>query len=71
MSKHGTSDMLIWGREFSRRAGEYYMEVPGDPEVYARERILALTEYVSQIHRWTPPFVKRSFDDGEKVGLQP
>jgi mono/diheme cytochrome c family protein len=49
MSKHGTSDMLIWGREFSRKAGEYYMEVPGDPEVYARERILALTEYVSQI----------------------
>jgi hypothetical protein len=20
-------------------------------------------------HRWTPPFVKRSFDDGEKVKL--
>jgi mono/diheme cytochrome c family protein len=49
VTRHGTSDMLIWGREYSRKAGEYFMEAPGDPEAYARARILALTEYISQI----------------------
>ncbi len=46
---HGTSDMLIWGNYYKRKAGDTYMEVPGDPEVYARARILALTEYLSRV----------------------
>jgi hypothetical protein len=43
---HGTRDMPIWGREYSavnsaRSPYPYY-----DNEAFAREKILALTEYI-------------------------
>jgi len=46
---HGPRDMPIWGSDYRGRAGEYYLDVPYDPDVYARARILALTEYVYRL----------------------
>ena len=46
---HGEREMPIWGDAYKRKAGNYYWEVPGDPEVYARARILALIEYMSRL----------------------
>ncbi len=46
---HGTRDMPVWGRDYRIKAGEYYAEMPYDPEVYVRSRILALAEYMSRL----------------------
>ncbi|MBH9577234.1 c-type cytochrome [Inhella proteolytica] len=46
---HGTRDMPVWGREYRLQAGEYYGELPYDPEAYVRARILTLIEYVHRI----------------------
>ncbi len=46
---HGSRDMPVWGREYSIKAGEYYMDVPYNQEAYVRGRILALAEYLSRI----------------------
>jgi mono/diheme cytochrome c family protein len=46
---HGTRDMPIWGQDYSIKAAEYYMDVPYNPEVYVRSRILALAEYLSRL----------------------
>lgn len=46
---HGTREMPVWGREYRVKAGEYYMEVPYDPEVYVRGRILALIDYINRL----------------------
>lgn len=48
---HGTRDMPIWGREYSMRAAEYYMEIPYDPDRYVRSRILALAEYLYRLQK--------------------
>ncbi len=48
---HGSRDMPIWGQDYKVRAGEYYMDVPYDPEVYVRTRILALIEYVNRLQQ--------------------
>jgi mono/diheme cytochrome c family protein len=47
--EHGTRDMPIWGREYSVKAAEYYMDVPYNQEAYVRARILVLLEYVSRL----------------------
>jgi mono/diheme cytochrome c family protein len=47
--EHGTRDMPIWGREYSIKAAEYYMDVPYNQEAYVRARILNLLEYVSRL----------------------
>lgn len=47
--EHGTRDMPIWGREYSIKAAEYYMDVPYNQEAYVRARILTLLEYVSRL----------------------
>jgi mono/diheme cytochrome c family protein len=49
VAEHGTRDMPVWGREYSIKAGEYYMDVPYNQEAYVRGRILALAEYLSRI----------------------
>lgn len=49
VAAHGTRDMPIWGREYSIKAGEYYMDVPYNQEGYVRARILALAEYLNRI----------------------
>ena len=46
---HGTRDMPIWGRDYRVQAGEYYVDVPYDPAVYARTRILALVDYLARM----------------------
>jgi len=46
---HGTADMPIWGQRYRAQAPEVMLDVPYDPEVYVRTRILALTEYVSRL----------------------
>ncbi|MDT3679109.1 MAG: cytochrome c [Burkholderiaceae bacterium] len=48
---HGSRDMPIWGQDYKIRAGEYYMDIPYDPEVYVRTRILALVEYINRLQR--------------------
>lgn len=46
---HGTSDMPVWGQDYRVQAGEYYVDVPYNPEVYVRTRILSLIEYLSRL----------------------
>jgi mono/diheme cytochrome c family protein len=46
---HGTSDMPVWGQDYRVQAGEYYVDVPYNPEVYVRTKILALVEYLSRL----------------------
>jgi mono/diheme cytochrome c family protein len=46
---HGSSDMPVWGQDYKVQAGEYYVDVPYNPEVYVRTRILSLIEYLSRI----------------------
>lgn len=50
---HGQRDMPVWGREYGIKAAEAaYMDspyVPYPPEMFVRSRILALTEYISQL----------------------
>jgi mono/diheme cytochrome c family protein len=46
---HGTRDMPVWGQDYRVQAATYFMELPYDPEVYVRTRILALAEYLSRI----------------------
>lgn len=46
---HGSRDMPVWGREYKLQAGEYYVDVPYDPDAYVRARILALLEYINRL----------------------
>lgn len=49
---HGSRDMPIWGKVFSEeriKAGEHYVDVPYDMEMYARSRILAVIDYLNRI----------------------
>lgn len=46
---HGSRDMPVWGLDYRIQAGEYYMDVPYDPEAYVRTRILALLEYINRL----------------------
>jgi len=46
---HGSRDMPVWGREYRIKAGEYYVDVPYDPEAYVRTHVLALIEYINRL----------------------
>jgi mono/diheme cytochrome c family protein len=49
---HGDRDMPVWGRDYSQesaKAGEYYLDVPYDMEMYVRSRILALIDYLNRL----------------------
>lgn len=49
---HGTRDMPIWGRDYSMEgvaAAEYYIDVPYNMEMYTRNRILSLIDYLNRI----------------------
>jgi mono/diheme cytochrome c family protein len=46
---HGGRDMPIWGKDYSVKAAEYYMDVPYDHEAFVRARILSLIEYVNRL----------------------
>jgi mono/diheme cytochrome c family protein len=46
---HGTREMPIWGADYRAKGAEYYMGTPFNPDLYARARIFALTEYVYRL----------------------
>lgn len=49
---HGSRDMPIWGKDYSREkveAGEYYFDTPYSMETYVRARILSLIDYLNRI----------------------
>ena len=46
---HGSRDMPSWGTAYRIQAGEYYMDVPYDPEAYVRVRVLSLIEYINRL----------------------
>ena len=49
---HGKRDMPIWGRTYfseNTRAGEYYVDVPYNMEMYVRSRIMALIDYLNRV----------------------
>ena len=49
---HGSRDMPIWGKAYSAetvRAGEHYVDMPYNMEMYVRARILSLIDYLSRI----------------------
>jgi mono/diheme cytochrome c family protein len=46
---HGTREMPIWGADYRAKGAEYYTGTPFDPELYARARIFALTDYVYRL----------------------
>ena len=48
---HGARDMPIWGKDYQRKAAEYYIDVNYDPEAYVRTRILALIDYLNRLQR--------------------
>jgi mono/diheme cytochrome c family protein len=49
VAEHGTRDMPVWGREYSVKAAEYYLDVPYNQEAYVRAHILTLLEYLSRL----------------------
>lgn len=51
LSSHGQREMPIWGNAYRVVAGEYYVDVPYNPEVFVRSRILALIEYISRLQK--------------------
>lgn len=46
---HGSRDMPVWGTDYRVKAAEYYMDMPYDPEIYVRTRILSLIEYINRL----------------------
>jgi mono/diheme cytochrome c family protein len=52
LQAHGPRDMPIWGLDYqARAANSFYLDVPYDPEVYVRSRVLALVEYVNRLQQ--------------------
>jgi len=49
VAAHGSREMPIWGRDYRIQGAEYFMDVPYDPEVYVRTRLLWLVEYLSRL----------------------
>jgi len=48
-SGHGSRDMPVFGTDYKLKAAEYYGDMPYDPEVYVRGRILSLVEYLNRL----------------------
>jgi mono/diheme cytochrome c family protein len=46
---HGTQDMPVWGADYLAKSAGDYMDVPYDPEIYVRTRILALMDYLERL----------------------
>lgn len=50
LAAHGTREMPVWGRIFSRQTSIFYEPYPPfDPEAAVRSRIMALAEYVYRL----------------------
>ncbi len=46
---HGPRDMPIWGADYLARAAGDYLDVPYDPELYVRTRMVALIDYLERL----------------------
>jgi mono/diheme cytochrome c family protein len=46
---HGTREMPAWGNDYRVKAAQYYWDVPYDPEVIVRSKILSLLEYINRL----------------------
>jgi mono/diheme cytochrome c family protein len=46
---HGRQDMPIWGADYLVKSAGEYMDVPYDPEIYVRGRIMSLVDYIATI----------------------
>jgi mono/diheme cytochrome c family protein len=46
---HGPRDMPIWGADYFEKAIPEYTDIPYDPAVYVRARIIALVDYVNRL----------------------
>lgn len=52
LQAHGPRDMPIWGLDYQgQAASSFYLDVPYDPEVYVRSRVLALVEYINRLQQ--------------------
>jgi mono/diheme cytochrome c family protein len=50
LAAHGTREMPVWGRIYSRQTSIFYEPYPSfDPESAVRSRIMALAEYVYRL----------------------
>lgn len=49
VASHGPSDMPIWGADYLAKSVADYMDVPYDPELYVRTRIVALVDYLHRL----------------------
>jgi mono/diheme cytochrome c family protein len=49
LQSHGPRDMPIWGLDYEARSAS--IDLPYDPEVFIRGRILALVEYVNRLQQ--------------------
>jgi mono/diheme cytochrome c family protein len=46
---HGRADMPIWGADYLAKSAGDYMDVPYDPDIYVRNRVMALVDYIARI----------------------
>jgi len=46
---HGPREMPIWGADYLAKSAAEYMDVPYDPELYVRTRIIALVDYLNRL----------------------
>jgi mono/diheme cytochrome c family protein len=46
---HGPRDMPIWGAVYLEKAIPEYTDIPYDPAVYVRARIIALVDYLNRL----------------------
>ena len=46
---HGPRDMPIWGRDYQILAGEHYVDVGYDAEIFVRGRIFSLIDYLNRM----------------------
>lgn len=51
VAAHGSHDMPIWGSRYAIGAVEYYRDLPYDQEIYIRNRILTLIDYLYRIQQ--------------------
>lgn len=51
-TSHGSRDMPVWGTRYNAekvQAGEYYVDMPYDMEMYVRARIISLIDYLHRL----------------------
>lgn len=52
VNSHGPRDMPVWGDDYSAKAGKAWpnhMDVPYNPEIFVRSRIMALVDYIARL----------------------